>query len=84
MTKIDLLYRVPVDKYDRKGIIRARDLDESEVGNGYIGKVKRVKEWVMMFVNGGVDERNIAAPANNAEKGKMKRFVHVLPPDTQE
>ena len=81
-TKVDLLYRVALDKHDRKGIVHARDLDESENEDGYVGKVKKVRNWVMLFVGGGVGEREIGT-MEGVRKRRTHMHAHILPPDTQ-
>lgn len=54
MTKLDLLYRNTVDRHDRKGAYNAEELERANMSEPQIAKVKRVKDWVMMFVGGGV------------------------------
>ena len=81
MTKLDLLYRITVDKYDQGGIIHAHDLDQASEGDQYIRKVKRVKDWVMIFVGGGLGE-GTGGPDRGRGVGR-KANVHDLPPDTQ-
>ena len=81
MTKLDLLYRTKVDKYDQGGIIHTHDLDQASEGDQYIRKVKRVKDWVMMCVGGGLGEGT-----GGLDRGGgvgRKASVHGLPPDTQ-
>lgn len=50
MTTVDLLYRNLFDKNDSRGAFTVRDLDDEDLSNGEMRKVKRVKEWVGQFV----------------------------------
>ncbi|KAL9130646.1 MAG: hypothetical protein Q9217_001216 [Psora testacea] len=48
MTTLDLLYRNAVDGDDERGAYRTRDVDQAV--DPFVGKVKKVKDWVMQFV----------------------------------
>lgn len=77
MTKIHLLYRNRVDKTDVGGCYSASDLVASEGDSRQVEKTRKVKEWVLRFVGGGVETK--------ARKGKsrVEAVREVLPPDTQ-
>ena len=53
MTSLDLLYRNLVDAQDTQGAFKAKDLDANTDGSDQLGKVKRVKDWVVQFVRAG-------------------------------
>ena len=83
MTNLDLLYRNTVDRHDPKGAYSSEELDRANISEPQIAKVKRVKDWVMMFVGGRpkcpiqqID--GIPGRVNQQEKN-----VQVLPEDTQ-
>ncbi|MCJ1374984.1 hypothetical protein MMC20_006217 [Loxospora ochrophaea] len=50
MTKIDLLYRIVVDKQDEKGVYNSRDLGKDGFRDTQTTKTKKVRDWVMQFV----------------------------------
>ncbi|MCJ1408003.1 hypothetical protein MMC19_002076 [Ptychographa xylographoides] len=76
MTKIDVMFRNPVDERDLTGIYNVRDLERLFDTDPQIAKVKRVQEWVMQFV--GISSKNAGqrwdGPSN---------VLQILPPDTQ-
>ena len=82
LTKIDLLYRVVVDRYDRRGAYSAQELDDIGMTDPQIEKVKRVKEWVTLFVCEEVrrvDGERFGRGGEITRRGKSE----ALPLDTQ-
>ena len=80
MTTLDLLYRNLVDSEDARGALKAREIDANVGGSGQLGKVKKVKDWVMQFVGAGPQASTMK---NRAEKGSEPVHLPSLPPDTQ-
>ena len=80
MTTLDLLYRNVVDREDRRGAFRVKDLEEGAIDDLQFLKVKSVKDWVMQFVGAsahlpGVDNRSKA-------QLRKSRQLEALPNDT--
>lgn len=73
MTKVHLLYRSRIDRTDVAGCYSAADLNSGEPADRQLEKARRVREWVLRFIGGGVGQRN----------GKRKALHETLPPDTQ-
>jgi len=65
------LYRNRVDKRDVGGCYGGSELEKG--GNAQVEKTRKVKEWVLKFVGGGVGKT----------KGRMEAVREILPPDTQ-
>ena len=83
MTKLDLLYRNTVNRNDLKGAYSAEELERADMSEPQIAKVKRVRDWVMMFVGGGM--KGPVQRGNRIIKDVVQREnkVQVLPEDTQ-
>ena len=75
ITTLDLLYRNVVDAKDRRGALRARELDEASTNDTSLSKVKRVRDWVLQFV--GKKTKTKTAGVSRRE------VVSSLPLDTQ-
>ncbi|APA07904.1 hypothetical protein sscle_03g026740 [Sclerotinia sclerotiorum 1980 UF-70] len=73
MTKIWLLYREKIDRSDVGGCYGKRELEGREM-DVQLGKVKRVRDWVVCFVG--------VAAASRGKRG-VKRRREELPPDSQ-
>lgn len=72
LTKVHLLYRNKIDKFDLGGCYNASDIASAE--NIQVAKTGKVREWVLKFVGVGIER-----PA----KGRIEGMKEVLPPDTQ-
>jgi hypothetical protein len=75
VTKLYLMYRDRVDKTDIGGCYSTSDLLDEK--NAQVEKTRKVREWVLRFVGGGV----VAPPGKT--KGRVEAVREVLPPDTQ-
>ena len=79
LTKLDLMYRITIDKHDERGVYCLQDFEDATRKDPQAMKVKVVKDWVIQFVGGGPKESTLDhARATGAVGG-----VHILPPDTQ-
>ena len=79
-TKLDLLYRNVVDRYDEQGAYNTRDLSDDESNDEQVRKVKRVRNWVLMFVGARIEQHGRVAVDLDDRKAKR---IRLLPPDTQ-
>jgi hypothetical protein len=80
MTKVDLLYRQPVDVTDtvgfyKSGLRRDSPHDHADLP---LQKTRRVREWIFQFV-GATDE----AGGGPSRMSQTQRGHQRLPPDTQ-
>ncbi|MCJ1341168.1 hypothetical protein MMC09_006464 [Bachmanniomyces sp. S44760] len=75
VTKLDLLYRSPVDAYDRPGAYREQELGDGNMRDPQIAKVRKVRDWIIQFV--GIDLK----PIIRGRRDDVRHFVE-LPPDT--
>ncbi|CAD6439885.1 290565d5-407b-4ee8-b4bb-cc992fbc1943 [Sclerotinia trifoliorum] len=73
LTKVWLMYREKIDRSDMGGCYGKRDLEGKEI-DVQLGKVRRVRDWVVRFVG--------VAAASRGLRG-VKRVREELPPDTQ-
>lgn len=80
MTTLDLLYRNVVDREDRRGAFRAKDLEEGAVDDLQFLKVKRVKHWVTQFVGASANLPGV----DNRSKAQLRKSIQLeaLPNDT--
>lgn len=74
VTKVDLLYRKRLDSADADGMYPAEVFFKSTGHDLVMAKTKRVKRWLINFVNDGMPD--------NFGEAATKRGI-VLPPDTQ-
>ena len=80
-TTLDLLYRTVVDSHDEPGAYSLRELDGNDASDVQLGRVKKVKEWVMSFVGSGSDL--LLQPRNISKDLQLKtRRQQQLPSDT--
>ena len=99
MTTIDLLHRNVVDSSDTHGAYAAHQLRDMTATEGPVGKLKRVKQWVMDFVGATMvhvlSNQDLKSDGHNNNggggvvgggRGKIKRKeiqLEPLPMDTQ-
>ena len=77
-TKLDLLYRNAIDEDDDHGAYSLRDIAKETMNDNQLRKVKKVRDWILMFV--GADQRDHAVDHQDERKSKR---VRLLPPDSQ-
>ncbi|KAI4123295.1 MAG: hypothetical protein LQ347_006214 [Umbilicaria vellea] len=85
-TRLDLLFRNVVDGDDDVGAYDAEQLNGADETDAPVAKARRVREWVMKFVGGGV--RALPMQEKENRTAVVPRRLHLeraqmLPPDTQ-
>lgn len=82
-TKLHLLYRNTIDRKDRKGAYSSKELDDADVTQPQIAKIKTVKDWVMRFVGSGIKEAVRRSDGLSEGVAQRENNAQVLPEDTQ-
>ena len=79
-TKLDLLYRNAIDRYDEFGAYNLQDVRDEEVDDDQLHKVRRVRDWVLMFVGPQTEHKDQFVDHQDSREAKKRRL---LPLDTQ-
>lgn len=77
LTKVDLLWRRKIDKYDRGGLYNIRDFSSSKSAHPQLVKTRRVWEWTVNFVGEGG-----TIPGKRKVEGRTLRGWEMPPVDT--